>query len=879
MRFIITFTLFLFFICCTKGNHKNYISNVNADSYPVSSEPLNETIRLGPSLKENLLLDRNVDDSQKLNKSINGESVNNYLRAFTSAYGRHRPSLNKKSMSQEKTKLKHRKMKKKKLNRKIVREQRSNEGHAPIEDRTRKKYVRLFNIGNDISSSSDRSTPYVNDDINYQLNQNKSGIDPKNHFTSYSINGVGGHQLHQRNSKLSLQQHPMPYFNEDDHSKELLSYGNGDKHHPLNLHIRSKGGLYNNLISQIKSNYKKNLKQRKAKKKKNGKKVSRAESSDEIREPLEDTSRKKEINLSSIKNNKSSQNDYSTSYANDDINYQLNHNKSELNLNKYLASYSVNKDGNHLFYQRNSSLKKYSIPIPSADDHNLKKDVMSYGNGDNHHPLNLHIRSKPNIYNYLMSRVKWNNNKKLKQRKMKKKTLNKKISRIESSDEFRKQLEDTSRKGKIYLSQVENNNTNPNVYSTSYVNDDIDYQLKQNKSELNLKNYFASFSVMDGVGNHQLHQLNSTLSFKNYPISYPSGDDHSLNKKIMSNGNVSNYHPLTLHTRSKPSPNKHLMSKVKQNNAKKRNQHKLKKKKNSKKTFRVDSSDELREPLEDTANKLYLPLPNIENNKSSSNDDSTSYGNENDGINYQLNQNKSKLGLENYLMLNPNGPVNQYIRSYPSMKKTRFKSLKRMKQSRMKNKRSRQKMFRADNRDEQPFRDLTRKNYLRFFKVRNSKPQRKRYMLLLSDQNNLNDIGKLQNLKLYKKPHQDYVKPNMKKYSQFSQNAANGNIYYPLQQPDSTMHGDYRYDGPDLSLNLNLFLSTQVMDQDIPQYTTSSDFRNDYINHKSTLKHQLLPFNAKKNKKQYHSEKSALKVDHTFYDKNRPTYNMHLISL
>lgn len=883
MRFTITFTLILFLIYCTMGNGnklelKNYISNENKDSYAVHSQPLNGTIRHDPNIKENLLSYMNADDSQQLSQPINEKSENNYLRAFTSALSRHKPTLNKNSLTAMKSnvkKIKQRKTKKKKLLKKIFRDDSSNKIGVPLEDTSRKKYLRLFNIGNVKSSLNDHSTAYVNDDTNYQIKQDKSELNLKKYFTSYSVNGVGDRQLYQHNSKLSLKKYPMPYNNEDDDSlnKELTSYRNRVSYHPLTLHVRSKDGLYKKFI---KYNKFKKLKQSKVNKKKFSKKVSRVESSDEL---FDDMSTKNKLDLSNNGNNKASPNDYSTSYTNDDINYQLHKNKSELNLKNYLASYSVNKDGDHLLYQHNSKLSLKTMSNPN--DH-----------GDNYHPLKLHIRSEPNLYKYVMSRIK--KNKKFKQRRLKKKKIRKKISRVKTSDEVREPVEDTSRKIKIYLLNFENNIPSPNDYLTSYVNDDSDYQFNNNESKINVKNQFASYSI-NGDGNHQLHQQNSTLSLNKYPISSYE-DDHILKKDLVSYENEDIYHPLYLHIRTKPSVKKYLLSRIKKNHMKKLKQRKLKKRKSSKKIVREESSYELREPLKN----IYLRLSNVGNTKPSSNNDSMFYENDInnqvypntsknspkndslshlDGDDYKINHTNSKLNLKKNPISNMKGvnyqPFNQYIRSNPYTKKLHFKAYnKRQKQSRQKNKRYRQKIFRVDNRDEQPFRDLTRKKYIRLFKIGSSRPQPKNYFLIVPDHNDQNVIGKLQSQTHYDKLYDDYVIPNLKKYLVLLENAVFGNNIL-LKEADSPVHDDYHYDGQDKSLNLNLFLLNHVTDKDMPYYNIFSDIPKDSHEHNLNLKYQLLPRNKNKSNQRF---KAGLKVDNMSYDKNRPIFNMNLIS-
>lgn len=860
MRFTITFTL-LFFICCTKGNDKklelkNYISNVNANLGDVlHSQPLNETIHHESNLKENLLSYTNADDSQKLSKPINGESVNYYLRTFTNANSRHKANL-KYSMSQWK-KQNQRKIKKKKSIKRtsIYRYDSSDEIRVPLEGTSIKKYLRLFDDGNDEPSLNNHSTSHVNDDINYQQNQNKDELNLKK------------------------------YVEDDSLNKELKSYENGTDH-PLNVKLRSKSNLYEYLMSQIKSNKNNKLKQRKVKKKKNNKKVSRENNIAELQEPLEDIHKKRKLNVSDIGNNKP--NDYLASYANDNINYQLNPNESELNLNKNFALYSVNKVSDHLLYQYNSklSLQKHSMLHPDADDLSLNKDFFLYGNGNNDYPLNLHIRSKPS-----KQKNKSNNKKKMKQRRAKKKKMYKNTFRVKNSDELLEPLEDTSTERKIYSFNNENNKPSRNVNSTAYVNDDINSQINQNESELNINNYFATY-FMNGDGNHQLFQHNSAFSLKKYP--YSNEDDRSQNKDLFLYGNGVNYHPLDPHILSKPSLHNYLMSQTELRNDKKRKRKLMKKRKSSKKISRVESGEELHEPLEDTSKKNYLRLSGFVNNKPSSNNDSTSG---NDDINYQLNQNKSELSLKNYTIPYPNEdnyktdqnngtlspkndsmsyvngenyqPLEQYIRSYPSTKKLRFKSYntKRLKQSRVKSKRTRQKAFRINNRDEQPFKDMTRKKYLRLFKIGNSKPRTKKYMLFLTDQNHQNNYGKLQSSKYYDKPIEDNILPNLKKSILYLKQAAN------LLEPDSPMQDDY--DVQNQRLSLNLFLLNDATNKDIPYYNALSEIPKDYNDNPLTLKYQLLP----RNKNKVHQlHKSALNVDNLSYDKSRPIFNMNLVS-
>lgn len=861
MRFTITFTL-LFFICCTKGNDKkleleNYISNVNANvGNSVHSQPLNETIHHESNLKKNLLSYTNADDSQKLSKPINGESANYYLRTFTNANSRHKTSL-KYSTSQGK-KLNQRKIKKKKSVKRISRYDSSDEIREPSEGTSIKKYLRLFDDGNDEPSLYNHSTSHVNDDINYQQNQTKDELNLKKYVDEYSLN------------------------------KELKSYENGIDN-PLNVNIRSKPDLYEYLMSQIKSNKNNKLKQRKVKKKKINKKVSRVNNIEELQEPLEDIRKRKKLNLTKIENNKP--NNYLASHANDNINYQLNQNESELNLNKYFASYSVNKVSDHLFYQYNSklSLQKHSILHPDADDLSLNKDFSLYGNGSNDYPLNLHFRSKPS-----KQKNKSNNKKKLKQRRAKKKNMYKNTFRVRTSDELLEPLEETSIERKIYSFNNESNKPNPNVNSTANVNNDINSLINQNKSELNINNYFASYS-MNGNGNHhQFFQHNSAFNLKKYP--YSNEDNRTQKKDLLTHGNGVNYHPLNLHILSKPNLHNYLMSQTKLRNNKKRKQKLMKKRKYSKKVSRVESTEELHESLEDTSKKKYLRLSSFVDNKPSSNNDSTSG---NDDINYQLNQNKSELSVKNYTIPYPNGgnyttdqnngtlnpkndsmshvngenylPFEQYIRSYPSTKKLHFKpyNSKRLKQSKVKSKRTRQKAFRINNRDEQPFKDMTRKKYLRLFKIGNAKPRKNKYMFFLSDQNDQNNYGKLQSPKYYDKPIEDNVLPNLKKSILYLKHATN-----LLEDPDSTMQDDY--DGQDQTLNMNLFLLNDATNKDIPYYNALSDIPKDYNDNQLTLKYHLLPRNKNK---AHQLHKSVLNVDNLSYDKSKPIFNMNLLSV
>lgn len=888
MRFIITFTLLLFYICCTKGNDKelelkNYTSNVNENfRNSVHSQPLNETIHHGYNLNENLLSDMNTGNGPKLNKPMNRKILNNYLRTFANANSRHKSSLNKKSTLRVK-KPSQRKMKKKKAIRRISREESRNELRVPLEDTNRKKYSPLFNVGNDKLNLNDHSTSHFNDDTNYQLNQSNSELNLKKYFSSYFANEDGDHQLYQYDSKLSLKKYPMYYSDADDDNlnKELKLYVNGNDY-SLYSHVRSKFDLYEYLMSQIKSKNKK-LKQRKVKKKKINKKVSRVTNSEELAKPLEDTSTKKKIDLSSTVSNEPRPNDYSISYANDDVNYQLNQNESEFNRNKFFASYSVNTEGDHLFYQHNSklNLQKHSMLYPYADDRSLKKDLNLNGNEDNYYPINMDIRTKPRRNKYLSSKIR----NKSKQRRVKKGRFSKKIFRKKSSDELRELFEDTT-------TNIENNKPTSNDNSEAYVSDDFNYQLNQNKSELNLKNNFVLYSV-NGDGDHQSLQNNSIPSLEKY--AYPKEDDQSLKKDLLLHENGDKNYSFNLHTRSKPSIQKYLMSLVRTKNAKKLKKRLMKKRKSSKKISRVESSDELREPLDDTSKNKYLRLSITENNKPSSNNGSELHGNGN--INYQLNQNKSiidfkndsipysnrddfktnqnnsKINLKNDSVSHVNEEnyqsIDQYTRSHPSIKKSHWKpyNAKRLKPSKLKNKRTHQKIFRVDNRNEQPFKDLTRKNFLRLFKIRNSKSRPNNYMnmIFLSDKNRQNKMGKLHSPKHYDETYKDHVMPDLKKSLQLLKNAAN-----LFQESDSSMHDTYHYDGHDRSLNLNLFLLNQVMERDTPHYNTFSDLPKDY-NDQLNLKYQVLPTKNKNNPNQQH--KSGLKVDNMSYDKDRQIFS------
>lgn len=884
MRFIITFTLLLFYICCTKGDDKklklkNYISNVNENTRNFEhSQPLNETIYNESSLKENLLSDMNANDIQNLNKPANGKNVNIYLRTFTNAVSRHKSTLNKNQLTYGK-KLSQRKMKKKKAIRRISRKDTSNELRVSLEDTSSNKYLPLFDVGNDKPNLNDHSTPHFNDDTNYQPNQNNSELNLKKYITPYSLNGDGGHQLYQYNSKLSLNKYPMSYSDVDDDSlnNELNSYGNGDDN-LLIMHMRSKPDLYQYLMSKIKSKNKKH-KQRKVKKKKISKKVSRVKSNKVLLDPFEKASRKNKLDLSRIATKQS--NDYSISYANDDINYQLNQNGSELDLKKFLASFSANTEGDHLLYQHNSklSLQKHSILSPYADEHSL--NLILYGNGDNYHPLNTDIRSKPRHYKYLTSKTR----NKYKQRRVKKKKLHRKIFRDKSSDELSKPLEDTTTKRETYLSKIKNSEPSLNYSSTSYVSDNINYQLNPNKSELNLNKNVVLYSV-NGDGDYQSLQYNSIPSLDKY--TYPNEYEKSVKKDSLFYENGDSYNPLSLHTRnSKPRFRQYLMPRVNAKNNRKLKQRKMKKRKSIKKIYREESSDELREPLEEKNKEKYLRLSTNEKNKTSSNNSSVSH--EKGDINYEINQNKSDLSIKNDSIPYPNKndenneendqAIDHYIRSHPKRKKSHWKShnAKRFKALKLKNKshsKTRQKIFRVDNRHEQPFKDLTRKRYLRFFKIRNSRPRPKKYMnMVIASDHRQNYVGKFHRPTHYDESSEDHIIPDLKKSLQLIKNAAN-----LFQESESSMNDYNHHHEHDRNLNLNLFLLNQVKDKDIPQYKTFSDVStNDesMVNdHQMALKYHLLPRKNKERQNQHY--KVALKVDNLSYDKDRPIFNINL---